>query len=154
VAPRRKAERTRFWIIAGPNGSGKSSAYENAEIEEFGGTVRIINPDVLTPRIAEIEKVENPNLQAVQRIEKWLEASIRAHQTIGVETVLSTDKYRRLVVEAKKLNFDIRLIYIILNSAELNIERVRMRVATGGHAVPEEKIRSRYKRSLEQHPGI
>jgi len=103
-------------------------------------------------RIAEIEKVENPNLEAVQRIEKWLEASIRAHQTIGVETVLSTDKYRRLVVEAKKLNFEIRLIYIILNSAELNIERVRMRVATGGHAVPEEKIRSRYKRSLEQLP--
>lgn len=78
MAPQKgKSERPRLWIIAGPNGSGKSSAYENTEIEEFGGTVWIINPDVLTSRIADIEKVGNPNLEAVQRIERWLEASTR-----------------------------------------------------------------------------
>jgi len=81
-----------------------------------------------------------------------LEASIFAHQTIGVETVLSTNKYQRLVETAKKLNFEIRLIYVILNSADLNVERVKMRVAKGGHHVPEDKIRSRYQRSLEQLP--
>ncbi|HUO91977.1 MAG TPA: AAA family ATPase [Rhizomicrobium sp.] len=152
MAQPKKAERPRFWIVAGPNGSGKSSAYENAEIEEFGGTVWIINPDILTLRIAEIEKTRNPNLEAVQRIERWLEASILAHQTIGVETVLSTGKYQRLVKMAKNLKFEIRLIYVILNNANLNVERVKMRVAKGGHDVAEDKIRSRYERSLEQLP--
>ncbi|HEY1614355.1 MAG TPA: AAA family ATPase [Rhizomicrobium sp.] len=147
-----KGERPRFWIVAGPNGSGKSSAYGNAEIDGFGGTVWIINPDLLTSRIAAIEQTANPNLESVQRIECWLEASIRAHQTIGVETVLSTGKYQRLVTLAKSLQFEIRLIYIVLDSPELNIARVKTRVANGGHDVAEDKIRARYSRSLDQLP--
>jgi predicted ABC-type ATPase len=101
-----------------------------------------------------VEGVELPaaNLEAVQRIEAWLEASIRAHQTVGVETVLSTDKYRRLVLDAKARQFEIRLIYILLDSPERNVERVRLRVAKGGHAVPEDRIRERYTRSLDQLP--
>jgi len=39
VAQARKGEAPRFWIVAGPNGSGKSSAYENTEIEGFGGKI-------------------------------------------------------------------------------------------------------------------
>jgi predicted ABC-type ATPase len=92
------------------------------------------------------------NLQAVRRIEAWLEASILAHQTVGVETVLSTPKYRRLVKKAKQLGFEVRLIYVLLDSPQRNIERVRLRVKKGGHAVPEAKIIERHARSLEQMP--
>jgi predicted ABC-type ATPase len=152
--PRANAERSIFWIIAGPNGSGKSSAYQNADIEAFSRSIWIINPDLLAARIQDIEglPLRTANLQAVKRIEAWLEASIRAHQTVGVETVLSTDKYRRLVVEAKKHKFEVRLIYVILKSAELSVERVRLRVAKGGHDVPRDKIVERYERSLDQLP--
>jgi predicted ABC-type ATPase len=80
------------------------------------------------------------NVEAVQRIEAWLRASIEAHQSIGVETVLSTGKYRRLVLAAKKRGFEIRLVYVILQSAELNVQRVKMRVRKGGHDVPVDKI--------------
>ena len=80
------------------------------------------------------------NLQAVQRIEAWLEASIRAHQTVGVETVLSTGKYRRLVLDALSLGFQVWLTYVLLNSPERCIERVRLRVAKGGHDVPRDKV--------------
>ena len=146
------AERPIFWIIAGPNGSGKTSAYDNTDIEAFSRSVWIINPDLLTARIQDVEglPLNAANLEAVQRIEAWLEASIRAHQTVGVETVLSTGKYRRLVVEAKALNFEVRLTYVILNSPTLNIERVKLRVAKGGHDVATDKIVERYARSLQQ----
>jgi predicted ABC-type ATPase len=150
----RKGDRPTLWIIAGPNGSGKSSLYERADIEDFGGSVWIINPDLLTSRIIEAEglPLKDANLQAVIRIEDWLQASIRAQQTVGVETVLSTDKYRRLVTLAKQSKFDVRLIYVLLDSVERNIERVRIRVAKGGHAVDPEKIRARRTRSLAQLP--
>lgn len=92
------------------------------------------------------------NLEAVKRIEAWLDASINAHQSIGVETVLSTTKYRRLVRAAKKRGFEIRLIYVILRSPELNIKRVQMRVRKGGHRVPSEKVRKRWTGSLKQLP--
>jgi predicted ABC-type ATPase len=144
----------RLWIVAGPNGSGKTSIYDNTDIEDFGRSVWIINPDALAKRIRDIERLQPfpANLEAVQRIERWLYASIKAHQTVGVETVLSTPKYRPLVLEAKKRKFTIRLIYVLLNSPQLNIERVRLRVAKGGHDVPTDKILERRGKSLGQLP--
>jgi predicted ABC-type ATPase len=141
-------------IVAGPNGSGKSSAFHNTEIEAFGQSVWLINPDVLALRIRKVERTSlvAANLEAVRRIEAWLESSIAAHQTVGVETVLSTDKYRRLVLQAKALRFEIRLVYVILDAPERNVERVRLRVRKGGHAVPKRKIIERYHRSLTQLP--
>jgi predicted ABC-type ATPase len=75
----------RLWIVAGPNGSGKTSLYDDADIEDFGRSVWIINPDALSRRICEIERLEPlaANLEAVCRIERWLYASIEAHQTDG-----------------------------------------------------------------------
>ena len=148
------AERPIFWIVAGPNGSGKSSLYSDTDIEAFDQSVWIINPDLLTERIRQVEKLslQNANLEAVIRIESWLEASIRAYQTVGVETVLSTDKYRRLVLAAKQCRFEFRFIYILLASPDLNVERVRLRVKKGGHDVPEDKVRERWVKSVRQMP--
>lgn len=128
--------------------------YANTDIEDFGRSVWIINPDVLSERIKQNEtlSLRAANLEAVIRIYAWLEASIAAHQTVGVETVLSTDKYRTLVLAAKARGFEVRLIYVLLNSAALNVERVRLRVAKGGHNVPKKKILERRKRSLDQLP--
>ena len=148
------AEPPVFVIVAGPNGSGKSSAYQHANIGAFGRSVWIINPDVLAARIRDVEGLDlvAANIAAVQRIEAWLDASIDAHQTVGVETVLSTPKYRRLVAKARQLRFDVHLIYVLLDSPQRNIERVQLRVLKGGHSVPEDKILSRYARSLDQLP--
>jgi predicted ABC-type ATPase len=128
--------------------------YDNADIEDFGRSVWIINPDALAKRIHEIEGFEPlpANLEAVRRIERWLYSSIEAHQTVGVETVLSTPKYRELVLAAKQRKFAIRLIYVLLNAPQLNVERVRLRVAKGGHDVPTDKILARREKSLAQLP--
>ncbi|MBV8112839.1 MAG: hypothetical protein JO012_24105, partial [Hyphomicrobiales bacterium] len=72
--------------------------------------------------------------------------------TVGVETVLSTEKYRPLVMEAKSFGFEISLLYVTLKTAEMNVERVQLRVAQGGHAVDEERIRARRERSFRQLP--
>jgi predicted ABC-type ATPase len=153
VSPQR-ADQPVFLIIAGPNGSGKSSSYQDTQIEESGRTIWIVNPDLLTLRIHEVEAlaVEEANEAAVRRIEAWLEKSMDVHKSVGVETVLSTPKYRRLVTKAKSLGFLIWLVYVVLDSPDRNVERVRVRVRKGGHDVPEEKVRARYTRSLEQLP--
>lgn len=144
--------RPRFWIVAGPNGSGKSTAYGRGDVAGLDGSVWIINPDLLTVRLRDAEglSLTAANLAAVQRIERWLDTSIEVHQTIGVETVLSSAKYRRLVDKAKAHGFEICLVYVFLHSAEMQIERIKARVAKGGHDVPEDKVRSRRERSFEQ----
>nr|WP_295659490.1 zeta toxin family protein [Polymorphobacter sp.] len=145
-------ERPILWIVAGPNGSGKSSLYKKSDIAGWSGAVWIINPDLLTASIAEGEALEltAANLAAVQRVEVWLNASIDVYQTIGVETVLSSPKYRALVDRAHARGFDVRMIFVLLDRVALQIDRVRIRVQTGGHDVPEDKIRSRRTRSFEQ----
>ena len=148
----RKPERPVLWIIAGPNGSGKSSLYNRSDIEGWGGSVWIINPDLLTQHIVEHEAQEllAANLAAVQRIESWLLTSLDVYQTIGVETVLSSSKYRALVDKARAQGFEVRMLFVLLRNVAMQIERVRIRVATGGHDVPEDKIRARRTRSFEQ----
>ncbi len=136
----RKPEKPVLWIIAGPNGSGKSSFYNRTDIEGWGGSVWIINPDFLTQKILDEEKLgrDEANLAAVRRIETWLYNSLEVYQTIGVETVLSSPKFRALIIKAQERGFDVRLIYVLLESTQLQIDRVRIRVAEGGHDVPED----------------
>lgn len=141
-------------IVAGPNGSGKSTAYEETLPEFQGRTVWIVNPDRLTQRLTSVETLvgDEANRMAVVRIEEWLYASLSVHQSVGVETVLSTDKYRRLVGRAKELRYEVWLLYVILDAPDRNVERVAIRVRKGGHAVDEADIRRRYERSLQQLP--
>ena len=120
--------------------------------EEPSGSIWIINPDELTNRIEAQEGLDRQqaNLESVTRIEAWLYASVHAHQTVGVETVLSTDKYRALVTEARRRGFAVRVIFVFLANPDLNVERVRIRVQKGGHDVPEDRIRARWVRSFQQ----
>lgn len=148
----RKPDQPTLWIVAGPNGSGKSSAYNRSDIEGWGGSVWIVNPDLLTATILEREGcgLEEANLAAVQRIEEWLYRSLDVYQTVGVETVLSSSKYRKLVIAARQKRFLVKMIYVLLDSAELQIERVRRRVAKGGHDVPTDRLIARRERSFRE----
>lgn len=151
---RKRTESAKLWIVAGPNGSGKTTALSNAIITDFKTSFWIINPDFLSKEISSKEGLSpnEANLQAVIRIGEWLRSSVRAYQTVGVETVLSTSKYRSLVRDAKRRGFEVVLFYVVLDSPERNVERVKMRVRKGGHNVPANKVRSRYFRSLKQLP--
>lgn len=152
--PSKGTERPRFWIVAGPNGCGKSTAYGHGDVMGLDGSVWIINPDLLTVRLKNTENLDllAANLAAVQRIEAWLDKSIEVHQTIGVETVLSSPKYRRLVEKAKAHNFEICFVYVYVESVEIQLDRIRARVAKGGHDVPPDKVRNRRERSFDQMP--
>lgn len=149
-----KSDAPLLLIIAGPNGSGKSSVYTDTDFEREGRSFWIVNPDLLARRIHESEAIEYnaANLAAVDRIAVWLSASINVHKSIGVETVLSTPKYREIVTFAQSRGFRIWLLYVLLDTPERNIERVRLRVEKGGHAVDSAKIVDRYHRSLQQLP--
>jgi len=150
--PQPRSEQPVFLIVAGPNGSGKSSVYLDADLEWGGRSVWIVNPDLLAARIRDTEGLapRDANIASVVRIEAWLDASISVHKAIGVETVLSTGKYRRLVDKAKALGFLVWMIYVVLDSPERSIERIKLRVAKGGHHVEDADVRKRYGRSLEQ----
>ena len=55
---------------------------------------------------------------------------------------------------AKENGFFIRCFYILTADVNINIARVKSRVENGGHGVPEDKIRSRYTKSLSLVPEL
>jgi predicted ABC-type ATPase len=137
-------EQPAFWIVAGINGAGKSTATKSG----LYGTC--LNPDASAKKIERV--VRWPllaNYAAVVYLERVVASSIAIEKSVSVETVLSTQKYLRHVRRAKELGFTVGMAYIALASVELSIERVRERVLAGGHDVPEDKIRERWPRTLD-----
>lgn len=66
-----------------------------------------------------------------------------------VETVLSDIRKLEYIRLAKKLGYRIYLYFVSTKDVEINIRRVAQRVAQGGHDVPEDKVRKRYEKSLQ-----
>ena len=53
----------------------------------------------------------------------------------------------RLLENAAEAGLEVRVWYVALESPELHIDRVRRRVAKGGHDIPAADIRRRYDQS-------
>lgn len=65
------------------------------------------------------------------------------------ETVMSSSDKVEFLRRAQQNDFRTYLYYVATKDPAINIARVRYRVQMGGHPVPEDKILSRYKRSLD-----
>jgi predicted ABC-type ATPase len=65
------------------------------------------------------------------------------------ETVMSSRDKVDFLQKAQAAGFRTYLYFVATEDPEINVDRVRHRVVTGGHPVPEDKIRDRYTRSLE-----
>jgi predicted ABC-type ATPase len=66
-----------------------------------------------------------------------------------LETVMSSPDKVSLLQQARELGYRTYLYFIATEDPAINISRVRNRAAQGGHSVPEDKIISRYHRSLD-----
>lgn len=65
------------------------------------------------------------------------------------ETVLSSHYNVDFIQKCKEAGYFIRCYYIITVDPLINVTRVKLRVESGGHDVPINKIISRYDRSLD-----
>lgn len=65
------------------------------------------------------------------------------------ETVMSSPDKIELMESARSLGYRTYLYYVCTEDARINRDRVAARVEQGGHAVPEDKIVTRYTRSLK-----
>jgi len=66
--------------------------------------------------------------------------------SFGIEITLASRRYAGRFRRWASRGYRISLHYIELPSAEFAVQRVRARVATGGHEVPEADVRRRFHR--------
>lgn len=71
-----------------------------------------------------------------------------ARKSFTFETVMSSHDKVVFLRRAQSKGFRTYLYYVATEDPNINIYRIRHRVKTGGHNVPEDKVISRYERSL------
>lgn len=74
---------------------------------------------------------------------------IQFSKSFSFETVMSFPDKIELLRKAQIRGYRTYLYYIATEDPSINISRVKYRVQMGGHSVQEDKIISRYKRSLD-----
>ncbi|WP_161959285.1 zeta toxin family protein [Rhizobium tumorigenes] len=77
---------------------------------------------------------------------------IAAKADFVFETTLSSEHSIKVIERAKEAGFLVNMIFVCLDTATRNVERVRFRVADGGHDIPEEVIIGRYEAAFENLP--
>lgn len=140
---------TTLFLFAGPNGSGKSTVISQV-LAAYPDCV-YINADYCAksnPEIAMMQDGVTRSRLAWEETERQLEEMLSSDVCFAWETVFSHESRLAFMDRAKAAGYRIRLVYVMTKSPEINVARVQKRVEAGGHAVPEEKIRSRYVRSV------
>jgi predicted ABC-type ATPase len=70
------------------------------------------------------------------------------------ETVMSTERNLLLLQKAKERGYEVQCVYVLTRDENVNVARVKARCASGGHDVPEDKSRARYRRALALLPRL
>ncbi len=137
----------RITVFAGTNGAGKSSI-GGAMLRSEGGTY--YNPDEATRQIL----TANPGMdEATANGVAWkeglrqLQAAINERCDYAFETTLGGRTVTKVLMAAAQAGIEVWMWYVGLDSTERHLARVRARVASGGHDIPEDKIRARYRAS-------
>jgi predicted ABC-type ATPase len=74
---------------------------------------------------------------------------LAASTTFSFETVMSERGKVELLSKGQGSGFRTYLYYVATEDPDINVSRVALRVAEGGHNVPRDKIIARYHRSLD-----
>jgi predicted ABC-type ATPase len=133
------------YIIAGTNGAGKTTfAKEFLPVE--AKCLNFINADLIAAGLAPF-RPEEAAVKAGKLMIHQINEYIRKGESFAFETTLSGRTYIKKIREMKSKGYEIIIYFLKLASVDLAIERVKLRVAEGGHNVPVVDIKRRFERS-------
>lgn len=132
----------RLYIISGCNGAGKTTASYSL-LPEMLDCREFVNSDEFAKGLSPFDP-SKASIQASRYMIMKIRYLLKRQMDFAVETTLATRTLMKTVKMAQDAGYTVTLLYFWLNSPELAVERVRARVESGGHNIPEETIRRRY----------
>jgi predicted ABC-type ATPase len=137
----------KLYVIAGCNGAGKTTASYTI-LPEILDCKEFVNADEIAKGISPFQP-EKVGIEAGRMMLKRIKSLLETGESFAFETTLSTRSYVTFIEKAKQLGYQVTCLFFLLDSEELAISRVATRVKEGGHHIPEEVIRRRYKSGLK-----
>ena len=130
-------------VVAGPNGAGKTT-FARELLPALYPDVTFLNADEVQ---IEASVFAHPVAAGRELLRRLAEQERRA-DSFAIETTLSSTMYVRHMRAWRSASYRIILHFIELPSEDHAVRRVAMRVAAGGHDVPEADVRRRFHRGL------
>jgi predicted ABC-type ATPase len=131
-----------IYVIGGCNGAGKTTlAY--TLLPEFLQCNEYVNADAIANGLSAF----NQNAVAMDAGRVMLiriKSLLQQHRSFAFETTMASKIFIPLLEKAKIDGYDIHLLFVLLTSPDLAVERVAIRKQSGGHDVPIDVILRRY----------
>lgn len=136
-----------LYIIAGCNGAGKTTASYTI-LPEILNCKEFVNADEIAKGLSPFQP-EKVSFESGRIMLNRINELLANEKSFAFETTLSTRSYKNKIIQAKKENYTITLLFFWLQSVDLAIERVKNRVSEGGHDIPEDVIQRRYTKGIK-----
>jgi predicted ABC-type ATPase len=133
-------------ILAGINGAGKSSSADPILRVGMGMPI-FVNPDTIARGLNAFDP-ESEAITAGRVVLEHLHDLAARRRSFAFETTLSGRTYADWLRQLGEAGYTSHLFYFWLKSPELAIERIAIRVRSGGHYIPDDTVRRRYSRSV------
>ena len=134
-------------IIAGPNGAGKTT-FAKEFLPAEAQTLRFINADLIAAGLAPFNP-ESAAFKAGRLMLEEIDECVDAGHSFAFETTLSGLVYMKKIAVWQAHGYQVKLWFLSLPSDDIAVSRVSLRVLQGGHNIPEDVIRRRFKAGLE-----
>ncbi len=133
-------------IIAGPNGAGKSTCGP-AVLQKHFNISEFVNADTIATGLSAFHP-EDVAIEAGRIMLKRIKSLASKNTNFAFETTLASRSFAPWLRKIKKQGYQFTLVYFWLHTPDLAVERVAERVRLGGHSVPSDTIKRRYKKSI------
>ena len=137
----------RLYIIAGPNGAGKTTASYTV-LPEILNCKEFVNADEIARGISPFNP-EKVSIHAGRLMLNRIKELINKGETFAFETTLSSKFFVEFIKNAKEKNYEVVLLFLMLNTVKLAIQRVETRVKEGGYNIPTDVIERRYNNGMK-----
>jgi predicted ABC-type ATPase len=138
-----------FVVMAGPNGSGKSTVASTL----LPPSLIYVNADEIAKGLPDYPS-NAADLRASRILLERMDDLADARSDFGVETTLASRSLAPRIVKLKARGYFFRLLFLWSPHADFSVARVAQRVLAGGHNVPEETIRRRYRGGLRNFQAL
>ena len=133
-------------VIAGPNGAGKSTTAPSLlrdalQVSEF------VNADAIAGGLSAFRPA-SVAIPAGRAMLERMQHLANSQTNFAFETTLASRSFAPWLARLKRGGYQVHVLFLWLESADLAVDRVSARVRVGGHDVPEDTVRRRYERGL------
>jgi len=134
------------YIIAGPNGSGKTT-FAKKFLPDYAKCPNFVNADLIAQGLSPFSP-RAAAMKAGRLVLEQVRSLAERNTDFAFETTLSGKSYISFLKYLEEKGYSINIFFLWIPNAELAINRIKDRVANGGHDVPATDVKRRFHRGI------